>query len=220
MTFAEKLLLLRKAAALSQEDLAEKLHVSRQAVSRWEMGTAMPDSPNLLEISRLFQVSADYLLRDEIERDEEIPAVKKAQSAMEARRNREIAFLVSVTLLALSALLSLASWFQGFGFFAILGCCVLQAALMVGFELGFRRQETPCAEALAFRRKFRLGCAWLCTFAPACVLFCIFDFAAAWIFGDLLWWTFYTNAIIRYFTPLFIALPASIITFFLLKKKA
>ncbi|MBQ3103140.1 MAG: helix-turn-helix transcriptional regulator, partial [Oscillospiraceae bacterium] len=165
MTFAEKLLSLRKSAALSQEELAEKLNVSRQAVSRWEMGTAMPDSPNLLEISRLFNVSADYLLRDEIERDEEIPAVKKVQSSMDARRNRENAFLVMTTLLAFSFILSLFSWFRGAGFFGILSCTVLQAALITGFELGFRRQGSPCAEAAAFRRKFHLACAWLCTFA-------------------------------------------------------
>ena len=220
MTFAEKLLLLRKSATLSQEDLAEKLNVSRQAVSRWEMGTAMPDSPNLLEISRLFNVSADYLLRDEIERDEEIPAVKKMQSAMDAHRNRETTFLVSFTLLALSLVFSLACWFNGLGFFAILSCCILQAALVVGFELGFRRQITPSAEALAFRRKLRLACTWLCTFAPACTLFCILDFAAQIIFRNQRWWSPYMNPLLRYyFPPLFIALPASIITFFILKKK-
>jgi len=220
MTFAEKLLSLRKSAALSQEELAEKLNVSRQAVSRWEMGTAMPDSPNLLEISRLFNVSADYLLRDEIERDEEIPAVKKAQSNMDARRNRETAFLVSFTLLSLSFFLSLASWFNGLGFFGILGCCVLQAALVVGFELGFRRQLTPSAEALAFRRKFHLACAWLCTFAPSCVLFCLLDFAAQLIFRNQLWWSPYMNPLMRYFFPPLIgAIPASLISFFILKKK-
>lgn len=220
MTFAEKLLLLRKSAALSQEELAEKLDVSRQAVSRWEMGTAMPDSLNLLEISRLFNVSADYLLRDEIERDEEIPAVKKMQSIMDARRNRENAFLVSFTLLALTFVFSLASWFRGVGFFGILSCTVLQAALIVGFELGFRRQINPSAEALSYRRKFRLACAWLCTFAPSCVLCCLLDFAAQLIFRNQLWWSPYMNPLLRYyFPPLFLALPASIITFFILKKK-
>lgn len=220
MTFAEKLLLLRKSAALSQEELAEKLDVSRQAVSRWEMGAAMPDSLNLLEISRLFNVSADYLLRDEIERDEEIPAVKKMQDSLDAHRNRETAFLVSLTLLSLSFVLSLASWFRGLGFFAILGCMVLQAALITGFELGFKRQGTPCAEAVAFRRKFHLSCAWLCSFAPACALFCLLDFMAQLIFRNQLWWSPYMNPLLRYyFPPLFIALPASLISFFILKKK-
>ena len=52
MNFAEKLLHLRKREGLSQEDLAAHLEVSRQAVSRWEMGTALPDAPNLLRISK------------------------------------------------------------------------------------------------------------------------------------------------------------------------
>ena len=67
MTFNEKLLTLRKKAGLSQEELAEKLDVSRQAVSRWEMGAALPDAKNILELSRIFRVSADMLLHDEME---------------------------------------------------------------------------------------------------------------------------------------------------------
>lgn len=65
MTFAEKLLSLRKQHHFSQEDLAEQLGVSRQAISRWEQGIVLPDAPNLLKLSDLFSVSVDYLLRDE-----------------------------------------------------------------------------------------------------------------------------------------------------------
>ncbi|MBR5265098.1 MAG: helix-turn-helix transcriptional regulator, partial [Clostridia bacterium] len=54
MTFSEKLLDLRKSRGMSQEELAEKLEVSRQAVSRWEQGSAMPDMINLSKISKLF----------------------------------------------------------------------------------------------------------------------------------------------------------------------
>ena len=59
MTFAEKLLKLRKREGLSQEELASRLEVSRQAVSRWELGTAMPDAPKLYQLSRVFGVTAD-----------------------------------------------------------------------------------------------------------------------------------------------------------------
>lgn len=66
MTFAEKFLVLRKSENLSQEEIAEKLNVSRQAISRWEMGTAMPDAQNLLQISKIFKVSIDFLLNNEL----------------------------------------------------------------------------------------------------------------------------------------------------------
>lgn len=68
MTFAEKFLKLRKQASLSQEDTAEKLGVSRQAISRWEQGTALPDAFNLSIISKVFGVSADYLIDDGLTR--------------------------------------------------------------------------------------------------------------------------------------------------------
>lgn len=62
MTFGEKLLFLRKIKGLSQEQLAAQVTVSRQAVSKWELGEAMPDTENILQISKLFGVTTDYLL--------------------------------------------------------------------------------------------------------------------------------------------------------------
>ncbi len=64
MTLSEKILTLRKGSGMSQEELADKLNVSRQAISRWEMGTAMPDVTNVLGLSKLFGVTTDYLLHD------------------------------------------------------------------------------------------------------------------------------------------------------------
>lgn len=65
MRFEEKIVELRKQKGLSQEELAEQLGVSRQAVSRWELGQTLPDIPNLLQLCELFGVNADYLVRDE-----------------------------------------------------------------------------------------------------------------------------------------------------------
>lgn len=64
MRFHEKLYSLRKAAGMTQADLAEKLNVSRQAVSRWEMGTAMPEIENLIAMSDLFGVTLDEMLKE------------------------------------------------------------------------------------------------------------------------------------------------------------
>lgn len=65
MIFSEKLQLLRKSKGLTQENLAEKMDVSRQAVARWEAGQAYPDIGNLIAISRLFHVTVDYLVKDQ-----------------------------------------------------------------------------------------------------------------------------------------------------------
>src|SRR5690625_4427839 len=64
MTFGEKLLKLRKEKGLSQEALAEKLHTSRQAISKWENGQGYPETEKLLMIGNIFGVSMDYLLKD------------------------------------------------------------------------------------------------------------------------------------------------------------
>lgn len=65
MTFAEKLKSIRKQAGFSQEKLAEKLGVSRQAVTKWETDKGIPDIENLMAISTLFDISIDELLSNE-----------------------------------------------------------------------------------------------------------------------------------------------------------
>lgn len=67
MNFAEKLLTLRTQYGYSQEALAEKLNVSRQAISKWEMGTTLPETDKVITISNFFEVSTDYLLKDNIQ---------------------------------------------------------------------------------------------------------------------------------------------------------
>lgn len=82
MKISEKIVHLRKLNGLSQEELAEKLEVSRQALSRWEMGTAKPDANNILQLSMLFGVTTDYLLHDEYESDNDLPKIKETNQIL------------------------------------------------------------------------------------------------------------------------------------------
>lgn len=65
MIFSQKLQLIRKNKGLTQEELAGKLDVSRQAVAKWESGQVYPDISNLIQISKLFNVTVDYLVKDQ-----------------------------------------------------------------------------------------------------------------------------------------------------------
>lgn len=80
--FSDKLQMLRKNHYLSQEQLADKLGVSRQSVSKWESGQGYPEIEKLLALSDYFKVSLDYLLKDEeecsaaVEKNNAVPCVK------------------------------------------------------------------------------------------------------------------------------------------------
>ena len=67
MILAEKIIMLRKKLGWSQEELAEELNISRQSVSKWESGRAIPYLDKILKMSERFGVSTDFLLKDEIE---------------------------------------------------------------------------------------------------------------------------------------------------------
>ena len=67
MTIAEKIKSLRKDNSMTQEDLAEKLNVSRQTISKWETSVTIPDADNIVAISKLFNITTDELLDYRIE---------------------------------------------------------------------------------------------------------------------------------------------------------
>ena len=70
MILADKIIRLRKKNGWSQEELADKMNVSRQAVSKWESAQTIPDLAKILQLGKLFCVTTDYLLKDEIEEEE------------------------------------------------------------------------------------------------------------------------------------------------------
>jgi transcriptional regulator with XRE-family HTH domain len=65
--FKDNLVYLRKMKGMSQENLAAKLDITRQTISKWEKGAAVPDLDRILKLSELFGVSVDYLVKDEME---------------------------------------------------------------------------------------------------------------------------------------------------------
>ena len=90
MMLGEKLHQLRKKRGMSQEELAGQLAVSRQAVSKWELGESVPDTENIVQLSKLFVVSTDYLLHDDYENDTDIPAVKANSEDLETAYRRRV----------------------------------------------------------------------------------------------------------------------------------
>lgn len=80
MILAEKIIKLRKQNGWSQEDLAARLNVSRQSVSKWESMTSIPDLDKIVKMSRIFGVSTDYLLMDEIEEEPSLDAEEIVQN--------------------------------------------------------------------------------------------------------------------------------------------
>ena len=70
MILADKIINLRKKSGMSQEDLAGKLNVSRQSISKWESAQSIPDLDKIIQLSIIFGVSTDFLLKDEIEMED------------------------------------------------------------------------------------------------------------------------------------------------------
>ncbi len=158
MGLNEKIVELRKAQALSQEELAEKLNVSRQAVSRWETGTAMPDAANLLQLSRLFGVTTDYLL------GAEQTGVGERKKTL-AEDGRIFPYLMVLEVMAV-LLQFMTTVILESGVFAILSCIPF-LSLLGGFEYSYRHKTTErTVEVRRFRRKLYQVSAWLGLYFP------------------------------------------------------
>ena len=152
MTLGEKLQRLRQARGMSQEELAARMGVSRQAVSRWELNIALPDTENVVRLSELFGVTTDYLLKErEAEENPSpepgIPASKDRYSAQQ--RGGGILLALSLFGLLIMGILSsiqptvsyyldgsvaadgLIAWVRAHDLMWLLGLCLLGALVSV-----------------------------------------------------------------------------------------
>ena len=107
MTLTEKLISLRKKNGLSQLDLAEKLSVSRQAISRWEVGIAVPTTENLRVLSELYGVSIDYLLSDDAEMSDTIHTDDMSSDRIDNKRKKYVRIGLLTCILVIAVLLFL-----------------------------------------------------------------------------------------------------------------
>ena len=97
MALSEKLYTLRKKSGLSQEQLAEQLNVSRQAISKWESGTSIPESDKLISISNYFNVSLDYLMKEDNAQSKDESQTEKTVSAQAAdRTQKSVGFTICI----------------------------------------------------------------------------------------------------------------------------
>lgn len=108
MKFEEKLMLLRKKSMLSQEQLAEKLDVTRQTVSKWELGQSKPDMDKLTAMSKLFNVSIDVLTNDEeiIDSDISVKNEEKPKKGGMVVKRKYILYILIAILIAASTTLA------------------------------------------------------------------------------------------------------------------
>ena len=93
MTLGEKIQALRKSRNWSQEQLAEQIGVTRQALSKWENGTAVPDTNNVVQLAKLFGVTTDYLLLEEQSGTERVETAGQSNADLIAFREKQMKLL-------------------------------------------------------------------------------------------------------------------------------
>ena len=175
MILADKIVQLRKKNGWSQEELAAQLNVSRQAVSKWEGAQSVPDLDRILQMSALFGVTTDYLLKDELEAEEPTSGkdsdlrrvgLEEANAYLAWRERASLRIAVATFLCILSPipllLLSAASQVEGWGISenqaGIAGVIVLllivAAAVAVFIACGSRNAPYEFLEKEAFETEY------------------------------------------------------------------
>lgn len=183
MILADKIVALRKKAGWSQEELAEQLGVTRQSVSKWEGAQSVPEIDKIIQMSRLFEVTTDYLLKDELEEQEyaaeglmsadAAPArpmrrvtMEEASRYLELRKEAASKIAVGVFLCIVSPICLIAlDGFEGYSILGIpwyiaegLGLCVLILLIAAGVALfcscGFKSKEFEYLEKEIFETEY------------------------------------------------------------------
>jgi transcriptional regulator with XRE-family HTH domain len=155
MNLAEKIQKLRMQNNMSQEQLADTLSVSRQAISKWESAQSVPELNNVLQISELFHVSTDYLLK---ESTDILPKGKELLSTLDEKSPAQALMAIATGLILFGLIASLGIWIQWQTSLAIpIGVGVQLLGLVIVEALSSRKSEKN-----QFHRKFySLNCWFL-----------------------------------------------------------
>lgn len=128
MNIADRIQALRKTKGISQEELADQIGVSRQAVSKWESEQSTPDLEKVIIMSDFFGVTTDYLLKGiEPVRDKE----QKSKVAI-----GKILYISSTALIAIGLFCALGTWYEKQTMTAVSGSMIIQAVGLVGYFAG------------------------------------------------------------------------------------
>ncbi len=217
MTFGENLLFLRKRSSMTQEDLAEKMEVSRQSVSKWESNSAYPEMDAIIRLCDLFHCDMDTLLRGDVSHrfGEDAAAWDKHMNGFAAA----IAGGVALVLGGITLMLA----FVGLGanenrsLLAFLACLIAAVTTFIISGMGhaaFLRQHpgiSPCytkEEMDRFERRFPL----LIAIPVALVLLGILSVAAINVVPDVVWITEQHEALCAAMLMLCITIAASALT--------
>lgn len=128
MNMADRIQYLRKAKGISQEELAEKVGVSRQAVSKWESEQSMPDLEKIIAMSDFFEVTTDYLLKG-------IEPAKDQEQKTKALASK-ILYIASTALIAIGLFCAFGGWYEKQTMEAVWGGMVIQAVGVAGYFIG------------------------------------------------------------------------------------
>lgn len=120
MNFAENLQNLRKKSNMTQDELAEKLQVSRQAVSKWESGSGYPETEKIITICEIFDCSMDELVKGKISLDE-----KDNYDLIMSKSAKQVAIAVTLILLGVSIFLTIIGLSPDVEQYSLIGICVI-----------------------------------------------------------------------------------------------
>lgn len=176
MILADKIIRLRKRNGWSQEELAEKMNVSRQAVSKWEGAQTVPDLEKILKLGELFGVTTDYLLKDELDEEEfaqngtdssvRVISMEEAHEYLESRRRASVLIAVAtflcmispICLFVLGAASEVSQWHISENFAGTAGIIVLllivAVAVIIFISCGYMNAKWEFLEKDSFENAY------------------------------------------------------------------
>lgn len=214
MTLAEKIQILRKQTKLSQEDLAERVGVSRQAVSKWESEQCVPEIDKVIQLSDVFGVTTDYLLKDTQE-PQECTALVTTEGVLPQNRKFDISmlFAISTGLILGGVTVALLIWFTVFN--SIWTICIGLAIQGLGCAF-FEKFKKYVAEPRQFkevRQKFYVVNCFFLMLIPTYIVALVMVILWMWIYNGP-----FPQPVILYFVVLFTPVFTMIYRFIRSKK--